>query len=155
MTPRFAHKDAFTVVGIARQFIMSNNLIPRLWDDFNQRGKEVKHAVYEAALGICYYEPKYEQDSPFTYMAGWKVTRVEDIPEGMTARTVPASDYAVFEHKGALDTLQKTYDYIFREWLPASEYEMAKQDDFEWYDDRFKFGAADSIMEIWIPIKKK
>jgi len=155
MTPRFDHKDTFTVVGLAGQFTMSNNTIPQLWDQFNQRDKEVKNAIYKAALGVCFYEPNYEKDSPFTYMAGWIVTQVGDIPEGMTSRTVPACDYAVFEHKGALDTLQKTYDYIYREWLPASEFEMAQHDDFEWYDERFKYGQPDSIFEIWIPIKKK
>lgn len=155
MTPRFEHKDAFTVVGIARQFTMENNTIPQLWDDFNQRNKEIKHALYEAAIGVCYYAPDYQKDSSFTYMAGWIVTLADDIPEGMSAHTLPACDYAVFEHKGALDTLQKTYDYIFREWLPASEYEMAIQDDFEWYDERFKYGAPESVMEIWIPVKKK
>jgi AraC family transcriptional regulator len=157
MTQRFEHKDAFTVVGIARQYTMSTNTIPQLWDDFMARSKEVKHALYEAALGVCYYEPNYDsaKDTPFTYMAGWIVTKAEDIPQGMTSHTVAANDYAVFEHIGALDTLQKTYDHIFREWLPTSGYEMAANDDFEWYDERFKFGEADSVMEIWIPIKKK
>lgn len=157
MTPRFEHKDEFTVVGIARQYTMSTNTIPQLWDDFMKRNTEVKHALCEAALGVCYYEPDYaaEKDTPFTYMAGWMVSKVEDIPQGMTARTIPANDYAVFEHIGALDTLQKTYDGIFREWLPTSEYEMSHTDDFEWYDERFKFGEPDSVMEIWIPVKKK
>lgn len=155
MTPRIEHKEAFTVVGLAGQFTMENNTIAQLWDQFNPRAMEIQDAQYDCCLGLCYYEPNYEKGKPFTYMAGRIVSKVDGIPQGMTVREVPACDYAVFEHKGSLETLQKTYDYIFREWLPASEYEMAPQDDFEWYDYRFKFGQPDSILEIWIPIKKK
>ncbi len=94
-------------------------------------------------------------DTPFTYLAGKAVTPDADIPSGMTCRFIPEADYAVFEHHGALDTLQKTYDRIFREWLPTSGYDYADQDDFEVYDQRFNYGEPDSIMEIWIPIRKK
>jgi AraC family transcriptional regulator len=157
LSPRFEHKDAFTVVGIARQFNMSNNTIPLLWNEFNQRREEIKHAICEAAVGVCYYDSSYNScpDKAFTYMAGYCVSSADDLPEGMVSRTIPACEFAVFEHRGALDTLQQTYDHIFREWMPTSEYEMVEQDDFEWYDDRFEFGASDSIMEIWIPVKKK
>jgi AraC family transcriptional regulator len=155
MIPRIEHREAFTVVGLAGQFTLENNTIPQLWDKFNPRAMEIRDAQYDCCLGLCSYEPDYEKGKPFTYMAGRIVSRVSDIPQGMTVREVPACDYAVFEHKGPLDTLQKTYDYIYREWLPASEYEMAPHDDFEWYDYRFKFGQPDSILEIWIPIKKK
>ncbi len=155
MQPRFEHLDALTVVGLAGQFTMENNTIPQLWDKFNPRAMEIQDARYDCCLGLCYYEPNYEKGKTFTYMAGRIVNQANDIPQGMTVREVPASDYAVFEHKGSLETLQKTYDYIFREWLPASEYEMVPQDDFEWYDYRFKFGQPDSILEIWIPVKKK
>lgn len=155
MTPRIEHRDAFNVVGLADQFTMENNTIPQLWEKFNPRAMEIKDARFDCCLGLCYYEPDYEKGKPFTYMAGRIVSKLDELPQGMTSREVPASDYAVFEHKGSLETLQKTYDYIFREWLPASEYEMAPQDDFEWYDYRFKYGQQDSILEIWIPIKKK
>ena len=150
MIPRFEHKDTFTVVGIARQFTMSNNTIPQLWDDFIKRDGDIPNSINTMSLGVCYYEPNYEsgKDIPFTYMAGRMVSRVEDIPAGMTAHTLPACDYAVFEHVGSLESLRKTYDYIFRVWLPASEYNMAGCDDFELYDARFKYGQPDSIIEI-------
>ncbi len=157
MQPRFEHKDKFTVAGLTTQSTMSNNTIPQLWDRFNKQEKEIKNPVSECCIGVCYYVPMENMcpNTPFTYMAGMQVMSETDCPEGMEVRTVPACDYAVFEHKGALDTLQKTYDYIFREWLPASEYEFVNQDDFEIYDERFAFGKPESIMEIWIPVKKK
>jgi AraC family transcriptional regulator len=157
MQPRFEHKSTFTVAGLTCQSTMSNNTIPQLWGSFGKREKDFKNRVSEDCYGVCFYERMENMcpNTPFTYLAGMLIKSEADIPEGMTARTVPACDYAVFEHKGALDTLQKTYDYIFREWLPGSEYEFINQDDFEIYDERFKFGQPESIMEIWIPVKKK
>jgi len=157
MQPRFTHKDSFTVAGLTCQSTMSNNTIPQLWNRFHNSEKDYKNKLSECCYGVCYYVQMENMcpDTPYTYMAGMQVKSEADCPEGMEVRTVPACDYAVFEHKGALDTLQKTYDYIFREWLPGSEYEFVNQDDFEIYDDRFKYGQPESIMEIWIPVKKK
>lgn len=157
MTPRIEHKESFTVVGLAGRFTMANNTIPQLWDEFNRKANQVKHAIHTAALGVCFYDANYDScdDTPFTYMAGWAVSKVEDVPEGWSVREIPAADYAVFEHKGSLDTLNQTYDAIFREWMPGSEYDVAQHDDFEVYDERFMFGKPESIMEIWMPIRKK
>jgi predicted transcriptional regulator YdeE len=44
---------------------------------------------------------------------------------------------------------------IYNDWIPQSAYERLAADDFELYDERFKFGEPDSVMEIWVPIKKK
>lgn len=153
-TPKITHKAAFTVMGLARQFTMENNTIPQLWDDFNARDKEIPHAIHDAAIGVCYHDADYAPGKPFTYMAGWAVTKVEAIPDGMSVREIPEGDYAVFEHLGALDTLGQTYDKIYREWLPASEYEVDHRDDLELYDERFEYGQPESVMEIWIPVKR-
>jgi len=154
LSPRMEHKEEFTVVGLAGQFTMENNSIPQLWDDFNQKMHQIPNARCEACYGVCFYDKDYEKDGSFTYMAGMAVTQVL-LPQGMISRTIPANEYAVFEHHGALDTLGQTYDQIYREWLPGSDYEFANQDDFEVYDERFEFGKPESVMEIWIPVKKK
>jgi len=155
--PRFTHRAAFTVIGLARQFTMNNKSIHLLWAEYDRRKQDIPNALPDASYGVCYHEPmeNMSPDSPFTYLAGKAVTSDADIPEGMTSRQIPEADYAVFEHRGALDTLHGTYGHIFREWLPTSGYESADQDDFEVYDRRFNCSDPDSIMEIWIPIRKK
>jgi len=154
LNPQIRRKAAFTVMGLADQFTMENNTIHLLWDDFNRRDKEIPHAVHDAAIGVCYHDDAYTPDKSFTYMAGFAVSKVDEVPPGMSVRELPEGEYAVFEHHGALDTLGQTYDMIYREWLPASDYEVDPRDDFELYDDRFDYGKAESIMEIWIPIRK-
>lgn len=155
MEPRIVHRKALTVVGMKCRSNLQDNTIPRLWDDFNQRCKEIPDSLEkEGCYGICYYD---EGDEPggkwFSYLASVEVTALENIPTGMEARQIPESDHAVFEHHGSLDTLQQTYHEIYNKWLPNSEFRMAGTQDFEYYDQRFKYGQTDSVLEIWIPVQ--
>ncbi len=68
---------------------------------------------------------------------------------------VPEQTYAIFTHKGKLDKLRHTYEYIYGEWLPQSDYEHVGKFNFELYDHRFMFGSDDSELDIYIAIKPK
>lgn len=54
------------------------------------------------------------EDTPYTYLAGMQVAMDAPLPNGLEDRVVPAADYAVFQHKGSLETLGATYDAIYR-----------------------------------------
>lgn len=157
--PKIIHKDQFRVAGITCRSTMRNNTIPALWDSFNRTvcAKIPAAKTMKAALGVCYYEDMDEMnaDTPFTYMAGFEVSDAYEIPAGLEERIVPAVEYAVFEHHGSLETLHDTYSAIYRDWMANSDYERLAADDFEVYDERFKYGEPDSVMEIWVPVKKK
>ncbi len=158
LKPRFETKAAFRVVGISCQNTMKQNSIPALWNDFNQRlcGKVPGAENFEHALGICFYDPEVEmnEDTPFTYMACLEYPEDLPTPEGLQSRNLSTADYAVFVHKGTLDTLSDTYDAIYSQWLPNSEYRRGNSDDLELYGKDFEYGSPDSIMEIWVPIVK-
>lgn len=161
MKPRIEQRDEFVVAGLSGRFKMSNNTIPQLWDTFNKREKEL-HALYigpMAAYGVCYHcdctsgECDDSKDMEFTYMAGLLVKGGESLPQDMEERRIPAGKWAIFEHVGPLDTLGETYHNIYSRWLEEAGLEVAKRDEFEYYDERFKWGQPDSVFEIWVPIK--
>ncbi len=159
ITARFEHKNQFRVVGISSQNTMKNNNIAALWNEFGAKVcSKVEDALFpNTALGICFYTDMAEmnEDTPFTYLAGLQFPMDQDCPPVLESRVVPAAEYAVFEHHGALDTLSDTYNAIYNEWLPNSEYNRSSTDDFELYDERFNYGAENSVMEIWVPVTKK
>lgn len=153
--PKITRKEGFRVIGIGCVTTMNTNSIPALWDEFNKICPNIPGARdQDAALGVCFYEETEEMtgDTPFRYLASMKVSSDAQLPEGMWERVVPASEYAVFEHQGSLDTLHDTYAAIYNDWFPTSGRQRKNADDFELYDDRFNYGKPDSIMEIWIPI---
>lgn len=154
LEPKIVYKDSFTAVGMECITTQDDNninfTIPKLWSSFNPRAGEIKDRR-GGALGLCISEGF--DDCHFSYMACCEVNRVESIPEGMIARTVPACKYLVFTHKGSVDKLGETYDFIYGRYLPNSSYEVQAMIDFELYDERFKPDSPDSEMDIYIPIK--
>ncbi len=158
MKTRITERDEFTVVGMDCFCSQNNNTIPQLWEKFNKYMNVIPNMKEcKAALGICVSDVEHvTPDTEFRYIASMEVEKVDELPEGMVAYTVPGGTYLVLEHVGALDTLPQSYDYAYKTWFSENEeYGPTGFHDFEVYDERFKFGQEDSIMEIWIPIKKK
>lgn len=72
----------------------------------------------------------------------------------MDSKVLKGGKYAVFTHKGKLDTLHMTYEFIWGTWVLCSGYEIDLRDDFEFYDERFLGPDQDaSEFDIYIPIK--
>ncbi len=145
------------VVGMLIKTTMKENKIPQLWNDFLAREDEISDFVVpECSLGICLNEgiSDFDENTEFSYLACKVLKTGYTIPQGMVFRDIPACLCAVFTHKGSLDNLSETYDYIYNTWLEKSDYELAEGEEIEWYDSRFKFGDPESEMDIHIPIKK-
>ncbi len=160
MEPEIIEKGEFEIVGLKCKTSLSDNRVPALWQEFIKRWGEIKNLAKPGeAYGVCLNEMQYDyreftDETEFTEIVGAEVTDSENIPEGMLTYTVPKSKYAVFTHKGKLDSLKNTYDYIYGVWIPASKYEVGTNCDFEFYDSRFKgIDNPDSEMFIYIPIK--
>ena len=106
--------------------------------------------------GIEFYDEASMDGGTFFYMAAARLPRIEDLPEDMVAKLLPGGSYAVFEHRGSVATLAATFGAAYSEALPAAGLEPAGRLDFERYDARFKSPAdPDSIVEIWIPVRKR
>jgi len=150
-------RTALKVVGMLIRTTMKENKIPQLWNDFLAREDEISEIVVpECSLGICLNEgiSDFDENTEFSYLACKVLKTGCMIPQGMVSMNIPACLCAVFTHRGSLDNLSETYDYIYNTWLEESDYELAEEDEIEWYDSRFKFGNPESEMDIHIPIKK-
>jgi AraC family transcriptional regulator len=73
----------------------------------------------------------------------------------MESFTLKGGLYAVFLHKGAASTGQKTFQYIFEMWLPNSGYLLDNRPHFEILGAKYKNEDPNSEEEVWIPIKQK
>lgn len=160
MKPEIKTIDNFSVVGMEIQTNLKDNKIPQLWMSFMPRMQEIKHINSKnVGYGICKHDENispetFTDDTIFTSVASMGVDKVEDVPEGMFSLEVKGGKFAVFTHKGNLNNLKTTYEYIYGTWLPNSSFELDKRDDFERYDNRFMGPENNaSEMEIWIPVK--
>jgi predicted transcriptional regulator YdeE/DNA-binding transcriptional MerR regulator len=152
MEPKFVNLPDFTVVGMSYVGKNKNQEIAQMWGVFNHRSEQIKHRDLAAAYGVCLMPPGLAEGE-FEYVASYKVGKVEDVPDGMVVRQVPAQRYAVFTHVGSLEKLGDTYNYIYQVWLPKSGCELSGGLDFEYYDEDFKDFAPDSRFYIYVPVK--
>jgi catechol 2,3-dioxygenase-like lactoylglutathione lyase family enzyme len=105
-------------------------------------------------VGISIYPDHFSGFENYEFIAGYQVSSVDHVPEGMTVRTFPARQYAVVTHKGTINSLADSYGYFHSKWLPASGYEYASHYDIQIYSSRF-LGAddPDSELDVYIPIR--
>jgi AraC family transcriptional regulator len=153
------------VMGVGTRFISArspdhNNetKIPALWGRYLSRSGEIAQRLSPADLGVVIClddkESKSHPDELF-YLAGAEVAGDGNAPDGLTVLTIPAGEYAVFTHKGLLDKIGMTMNYIYGSWLPKSGQKLREAPEFEVYDQRFIPNSEQSELDIYIPIAGK
>ncbi len=123
--------------------------IPQLWGRFY--GEDIisqipNKASNEVIALYCDYEGDYTQ--PYSIVIGCPVSTIDEVPEGMVAKTIPASTYAVFravgEHPNALI---ETWGHIWQQ----SDLDRTYTADFELYGDKFLSGSPQEL-EVFIAV---
>lgn len=132
--------------------------IPEVWMKMTPYYDKIQHKA-KPDVGVEYsWGECDEHKDKYWFMVSSLVEKLEDIPEGLETATIPAQKYAVFTHKGTIHTIGKTFNHIYKEWLPNSDIECSGNFNLQWYDDRFtvkgKMGQSqDAEVDILIPIK--
>ena len=109
-----------------------------------------KHTKKQDAYGLC--APISKESKYFNYGIGMEYEGGH-IPEGFDVWDIKEELWAVFKCIGEdEECIGDTWDRIFKEFLPSSEYVMLDDTDFELYAEESK---DDCFCEIWIPVKKR
>ena len=161
MEPRIVKREAVKLIGLMYYGDNKNWEIPIIWEEFIPLMKKIPSCLpVHASYGLCFYTERFSKTGLFYYLAGLPVSSLEEIPIELVGKTLPASEYAVFTHKGPLvgktNTVKDTYAYAYGTWLPKSPYVNPHAYDFEYYDERFKGNNnPESEIDICIPIRKR
>lgn len=150
---RIVERGAMLLAGLRRVHTFGGAVrsIPEQWQAFREQGT-LPGQQGTAAYGVmCGADP---QAQTFEYMTGAEVASFEPLPPGEYGRMrVPAQRYAVFTHRGPVTTLHATWDAIWNDWLPRSEYRMANTPEFEVYDAGFDPRTGSGVIEVWASIR--
>jgi AraC family transcriptional regulator len=164
LQPQIVEKPSLTFVGLEASFIHALSpdatnfkVISPLWHEFSRRAHEVPDRTGDAMYGVIFSRPEGQREHrhELQYLAGVTVSRVAELPAGMTSRTVPAGTFAVFIHRGPIKTIGQTMHEIYRVWLPMSGYDCLSTADIEVYDHRFCADGEASEMEYWVSVIAK
>lgn len=152
MDYRIEKKEGFSLLVYGKMFTEENREkgIPAFWDEYYQKEIYKKAPGY---LGIC--AQGKDDAKGFMYGIGCDGDDVKEVPEGFQIINIPAYTWAIFKCVGPMpDAIQKTWEDIYREWLPGTDYELIPDYDIENYlpgDNT----SCDYVSEIWIPVTEK
>ena len=155
--PRLESLSAKKLVGQALKMSLINNQTAQLWGSFGPKIKHIKNRLSIDKISMQVYPPSYFSDfSPEKSFEKWatvEVAHFEEVGEELHCFLLPEGDYAVFDYKGESHD-PSIFEYIFRQWLPQSPYEIDDRPHFELLGEKYKNNDPMSEEEIWIPIKK-
>lgn len=160
MSPRIEMLSEKKFIGMNCIMSFANNRTSQLWHSFMPRRKEIANTLGTELYSMeVYHNPLFFKNfNPTNEFEKWAAVEVLDInivPIGMKTLIVPTGLYAVFTHRGPASEGEKTYNSIFRTWLPNSIYDLDDRQHFAIMGDKYKNNDPDSEEEIWIPIKPK
>jgi predicted transcriptional regulator YdeE/DNA-binding transcriptional MerR regulator len=155
MEPEFVTKPAFMLVGM--KYVGKNQLneISEMWGRFEPFISQLASQPIKATYGWCGMPEEAVEEGAFEYVAAVEANRADNLPDWAVTRMIPANTYAVFPHRGLPEGLKDTYHQAYQVWLPQSGYEAAGPYDMEVYTEVFKGFSSDSVIYIYIPVKKK
>lgn len=171
MSPIIVKKPGFKVAGYGIQTnIAGNNYtkdIASFWS--NYEGENLESKLYEilnppkhGEVGLCI--PSSDNGNVI-YLLGVIVEDFSKINSEMITVEVPEAEYAVFttppvdttdetKQNEFAEIIKNTWKYIFEDWFKDSGYSYDESKlDFEFYDERCHF-RPDTVMDIYIPVKK-
>ena len=148
------------IVGMSKHIKLTPSEITALWKAFMPRLKEISNRKGSDIFSVQIYDQgiSLENFNPDTLVIKWAAVPVNDFsnihPEGMQQHLINGGLYAVFIHKGLPAAFPATMNYIFKEWLPNSEYAFDNREQFEIMGDKYRNNDPISEEEVWIPVKK-
>lgn len=130
-----------------------NTEVHEFWESAEKSGVfDVLHqrTTCHDTYGVCTHVS--EESKFFDYGIGVLYDGGE-VPEGYRIWEVEPTLWAVFKCIGKNpDCIGKTWERIFKEFLPGADYNILDDTDFELYPENRQ---PDYFCEIWIPVEKK
>ena len=138
---------------------LSDNKTGELWESFMRRRKKIMNSIGTALYSIQVYDHlffnDFNPDNAFEKWATVEVANFNTLPDEMETFTLPQGLYAVFLYRGPVSESPEIFRFIFKTWLPNSEYTLDHRPHFEILGEKYKNDDPGSQEEIWIPIRPK
>lgn len=155
MDPKIVDLPEIPVIGMAIDTVPVSPDIPAMWPRFVARMDEIG-PVAEPGVSYGVMEgcgPGAGSDARLRYMAAVPVTPESALPEGLSRWAIPAGTYAVL--RWPFGEIAQGFDFLYRQWLPASSWTLRAGPHFERYGDDFDPRDPNAILEIGLPVNAK
>jgi len=148
--PEICVKPDFLVTGMCDHYGDDASVrIPALWQQFHPYMNHPQR-IGGDSYGICSGD---HDGCNVNYVCAVEIANDKhSIPELVTMR-IPEQRYVVFTHREHIAGIKQTFNYIWSEWLPQSDYIPVNAPSFELYKASFDRQTGFGGVEIWIPVQ--
>ncbi len=145
MNPTMIKKPAIKIIGIEvrtnnRDELSGNGKIGSQWGKFYQEqiGSKIPNQIRPEEIFAIYMDYESDVNGDYSFVIGKEVATFEAVPNGMVAKTLPASKYAVFtSRKGPMPNIViELWQHIWGLKPGTIGGDRAYLADFEIYDFR-------------------
>lgn len=128
----------FYIIGLAVRTTIENGKfiddLSQLWNHFllNNTRDYIPNKIDNTIYRI-YTDYEYDHTKPFTAIIGCRVTHLDDVPDGFTAKVIEAGNYMLMTAKG-----KPSDGIVLLEWMKLWKAfsQRAYKTDFEVYDEK-------------------
>lgn len=157
--PSIERSRHMKLVGLHARMSFGEPAMSELWQAFGPRARQIGNRSSQDFVSMRVFVPPLTTmprlDSPFVQWAAVEVHDFDHVPEGLETCVVPAGLYAVLVHHGTAESFGRTVEFIFRDWLPQSPYQLASREFFEILGPDYRPDDPDASEEVWIPIEPR
>jgi len=105
-------------------------------------------------IGLSYDDPEITESEKLRYEACITISKTIEAEGEIGFKIIEGGNYAVFRHNGPYEMLNNTYNYIYKQWIPESGYELRDLPCFEKYlNDPDKTRPEKLKTDIYIPLQ--
>lgn len=155
LRPVFEEKVAFSVAGFMTLAQDNSQIIADLWkllmqtlQDLDQNPGSLQY------YGITWY-PQANDPRHFCYMAAREISSLDTVSPVFVLKTIPASHYVRFTHKGRVQDLPLTLAYIYHTWLPKSGQRLAYPQEIVCYGPQGRGAEQEEVeIRVYLPLRQ-
>ncbi|MCH5720962.1 GyrI-like domain-containing protein [Niabella hibiscisoli] len=147
-------RGTFQIIGISVRTTNENGQatqdIPALWARFMAENIAAKiPGKVDNDLYCIYTDYEKDHTRPYTTLLGCRVNSLENVPDGLTCKTVPEGNYTLFTAKGNL-----TQGAVYNEWINIwnNPLDRAFTADFEIYGAKAN-NPENGEVDIFVALK--
>lgn len=123
------------------------------WQSLTENSDLITNRVQPERFYQLQYWFAHQDPGSIFFFVALEVENFDSIPMQFTAKTLPAQKYLRFYHKGLSNQVGYTYQYIYEEYLPETNYKLPHLFNFEYYPPEHKGPYnEESVSEIYIPV---
>jgi predicted transcriptional regulator YdeE len=145
--------EQFYIIGITIRTTNENGQsgtdIPFLWHTFMSENiaAQIPNKTDDAIYSV-YTDYELDHTRPYTTLLGCRVSSLDQIPEGLTGKTVQGGKYATITAKGNLND-----NIVFNEWQKIWNADIPRtfKADFEVYGPKAQ-NPADAEVDIFLSV---